>query len=67
MVDTTTDSGDFLWRYLEVAPASTEFTDIKWGLNTDLVGNLSVRIGMGRSNTQKIITYHGSTGTNYTV
>ena len=55
------------WRYLEAAPASTEWTnkDWGWGSNGTLIGGTEAEIGTGQSNTTKIVTWfnsHSETG-----
>jgi TolB-like protein len=42
------------WRYLEVAPASTEFT-VEWGANSKNVNGTSTAWGYGNANTQAIV------------
>jgi len=50
------------WRYLEAAPAETEFT-AQWGLlDTDIDGT-ETGIGSGKRNTQLIIATLGENGT----
>lgn len=44
------------WRYLEAAPASTEFTKKEWGIGCYFVGT-GTGIGSGQSNTTKIVTF----------
>ncbi len=50
------DKGEFLdgWRYLEVAPATTEVS-LQWSSTESLVDNTSVNIGEGKNNTKLII------------
>ena len=53
------------WRYLEAAPASTEWTDKQWGSYGTLIGGTEKGIGTGQSNTTKIVTWlnnHSETG-----
>ena len=53
------------WRYLEAAPASTEWTYKEWGGNGTLIGVTETGIGIGQSNTTKIVTWlnsHSETG-----
>jgi hypothetical protein len=44
------------WRYLEAAPAWTEF-EAAWGANERDVGGTDFRIGTGKQNTQVIVEY----------
>ena len=48
------------WRYLELAPAETEFAYIEWGGYGTLVGNLERGIGSGLENTKRIVSVFGS-------
>jgi len=50
------------WRYLEAAPASTEWTDEEWARGIDLIGATGTGVGTGQSNTTKIVTYLNSQG-----
>ncbi|SMP65425.1 Listeria/Bacterioides repeat-containing protein [Sphaerochaeta associata] len=58
------DKGEYTdgWRYLESAPASTEWTGVEWGGYLSrlplelLIGETNTDIGTGRSNTTKIVT-----------
>jgi hypothetical protein len=53
------------WRYLEAAPASTEWTGIHWGSYGTLIGGTETGIGAGQSNTTTIVTWlnsHSETG-----
>ena len=55
------------WRYLEAAPASTEWTDKDWGWGSygTLIGGTEAEIGTGQNNTTKIVTWfnsHSETG-----
>jgi hypothetical protein len=53
------------WRYLEAAPASTEWTDKEWGSYGTNIGGTEMDIGSGQSNTTKIATWlnsHSETG-----
>ena len=45
------------WRYLEAAPASTEWTDKEWGSFGTLIGGTETGIGSGQSNTTIIVTW----------
>jgi hypothetical protein len=45
------------WRYLEAAPASTEWTDKEWGSFGILIGGTETGIGTGQSNTTIIVTW----------
>lgn len=49
------------WRYLEAAPASTEWSDKPWGgYNTEVgAGANGTAIGTGAANTQAIVTEYG--------
>ena len=52
------------WRYLEAAPASTEWKN-KWGSYETFIGGTEKSIGAGKSNTTIIVTWlnsHGETG-----
>jgi hypothetical protein len=52
------------WRYLEVAPASTEWEDKEWGSYETWIGGTGTGIGTGKSNTAKIVKWlksHGET------
>jgi hypothetical protein len=48
------------WRYLETAPASTEWTGKQWGSYGTLIGGTERGIGTGQSNTTKIVTWLNS-------
>jgi hypothetical protein len=48
------------WRYLEAAPASTEWTDKQWGSYGTLIGGTGTDIGAGKSNTNIIVTWLNS-------
>ena len=48
------------WRYLEAAPASTEWTDKEWGGYKSFIGATETGIGTGQSNTTKIVTWLNS-------
>jgi uncharacterized repeat protein (TIGR02543 family) len=50
-------SGSPSWRYLEAAPASTEWTDKQWGGYGTLIGGTTVDIGTGQSNTSLIVAW----------
>lgn len=53
------------WRYLEAAPASTDWKDKHWGIYGILIGGTKTGIGTGQRNTTKIVTWlnsHGETG-----
>jgi len=48
------------WRYLEAAPASTEWNKKQWewgSYNNNLIGGTSTGIGSGKSNTAIIVTW----------
>jgi len=45
------------WRYLEAAPASTEWTDNEWGSFGTLIGGTGTGIGTGKSNTTIIVNW----------
>ena len=47
------------WRYLELAPAETEFGYIEWGGIGTLVGELQKDIGSGLENTRRIVSVFG--------
>ncbi len=55
------DKGEYTdgWRYLEAAPASTEWTIKPWGGEGTLVGGTGTAIGTGKANTQAIVTEYG--------
>jgi len=48
------------WRYLEAAPASTEWTDKEWGSSGTLIGGTETGIGTGQSNTSTIVDWLNS-------
>jgi hypothetical protein len=48
------------WRYLEAAPASTEWWDKQWGSYETLIGGTGTDIGAGKSNTNIIVTWLNS-------
>ena len=48
------------WRYLEAAPASTEWTGKEWGSYGTLIGGTGTGIGTGQSNTTTIVTWLNS-------
>jgi len=50
------------WRYLEVAPASTEWEDKEWGSYETWIGGTGTGIGTGKSNTAKIVKWLKSHG-----
>jgi hypothetical protein len=53
------------WRYLEAAPASTEWKEKEWGAYMETIGGTSTKIGSGKMNTEKIASYlsrHGESG-----
>jgi hypothetical protein len=52
------------WRYLEAAPASTEWKDIRWGPNGEIKGTRT-EMGTGKRNTQIIVNHAVATGGNY--
>ncbi|MHA1232832.1 MAG: hypothetical protein ACTSPQ_19565, partial [Candidatus Helarchaeota archaeon] len=45
------------WRYLEAAPASTEWTGKEWGSYGTFIGGTETGIGTGQSNTNTIVTW----------
>jgi len=45
------------WRYLEAAPASTEWTGKEWGSYRTLIGATGMDIGTGQSNTTTIVDW----------
>ena len=49
------------WRYLEVAPASSEF-NAQWGAYEKNVTGTQTGIGTGKSNTDKIVAFLNSAG-----
>ena len=48
------------WRYLEAAPASTEWMDKEWGAFATFIGGTETEIGTGQSNTNTIVTWLNS-------
>jgi hypothetical protein len=53
------------WRYLEAAPASTEWPAAKWGTDgTAIPGARGIAVGTGKQNTAAIIAVQG-TGSTY--
>ncbi len=56
------------WRYLEAAPASTEWTNILWSTPTALIGTTAgdpprlAAIGTGKSNTAAIVAWLNANG-----
>lgn len=48
------------WRYLEAAPASTEWTSKEWGSYGTFIGGTETGIGTGQSNTNTIVTWLNS-------
>jgi len=48
------------WRYLEAAPAGTEFTAV-WGPNTNIAGT-ETKVGSGKRNTELIVAALGENG-----
>jgi len=48
------------WRYLEAAPASTEWNDKQWGSYETFIGGTELGIGAGQSNTTIIVTWLNS-------
>jgi len=53
------------WRYLEAAPASTEWINKQWGSYGTLIGGTETGVGTGQSNTATIVTWlnsHSETG-----
>ena len=54
------EADEFDWTYLEVAPASTEWVDIKWGgSGTEVTGAEGTAIGTGHQNTRDIVDQYG--------
>ena len=51
------------WRYLEAAPASTEFSSIQWAVNnaSEVTGTRTA-VGDGKNNTQAVVDYSMRTG-----
>jgi hypothetical protein len=52
------------WRYMEAAPASTEWKDIQWGPNGEIKGT-RVEMGAGKKNTRIIVNHAVAAGGNY--
>ena len=50
------------WRYLEAAPASTEWYSEEWGSCGTFIGRTETGIGTGKSNTTIIVTWLNSHG-----
>jgi uncharacterized repeat protein (TIGR02543 family) len=50
------------WRYMEAAPASTEWTGKQWGADGSVVGVTGTAIGLGRGNTAAIVSWLDSHG-----
>ncbi|MBU4491548.1 MAG: DUF1566 domain-containing protein [Euryarchaeota archaeon] len=50
------------WRYLEAAPASTEWIKKEWGRYGSLVGGTGKGIGTGQHNTNIIVAWANSQG-----
>jgi len=53
------------WRYMETAPASTEWTNKEWGSYGTFIGGTGTGIGTGQNNTTTIVTWlnnHSETG-----
>jgi hypothetical protein len=53
------------WRYLEAAPAPTEWTDKQWSSYEIFIGGTERSIGTGQNNTTTIVTWlnsHSETG-----
>jgi hypothetical protein len=48
------------WRYLEAAPASTEWTNIKWSNSLTFIGGTLSDIGTGKANTGTIVLWLNS-------
>ena len=48
------------WRYLEAAPASTEWTGKEWGSYGTFIGGTETGIGTGQSNTNTIVIWLNS-------
>jgi hypothetical protein len=44
------------WRYLEAAPANTEFT-AEWGAHGKTVGGTVTALGYGKRNTETLLNY----------
>ena len=55
------DSSDG-WRYLEAAPAKTEFEKAQWGAYRQNVAGIETAIGTGKRNTELIVAYLNSRG-----
>jgi hypothetical protein len=58
--DEADGSDDYPWRYLEAAPASTEWTSKEWGGYGTTVGGTSTAIGSGAANTAAIVARYGT-------
>jgi hypothetical protein len=58
------DKGNYSdgWRYLEAAPASTEFSNISWGRQNTFVRNTIRELGAGKRNTQIITEQYNIKG-----
>jgi len=50
------------WRFLEAAPAGTIFTNVQWGANSISIDGTDTRIGVGKENTQLIVTHLNELG-----
>ncbi|MDR3020529.1 MAG: caspase family protein [Treponema sp.] len=50
------------WRYLEVAPAETEFSDVQWGAIGVSVGGTRTTVGSGKRNTELLVEYFRRSG-----
>ena len=53
------------WRYLEAAPASTEWSKIQWGSWQSIIGGTLTDIGTGQRNTTGVVNWlndHSETG-----
>jgi len=51
------NAGEDGWRYLEAAPASTEWSEKEWGAYGTFIGGTSDEIGAGKSNTQIVAAW----------
>jgi len=47
------------WRYLEAAPASSEWSEVAWGAAGVLIGGTGAQLGDGELNTQRIVSKLG--------
>lgn len=59
------DKGEYTngWRYLEAAPVSTEWKNVRWGSAKYKVGGTKKYIGSGKTNTEIIVKKQGKGNT----